>query len=259
MSFLETADLRVHYSLTGPADAPVAVFSNSLGSDLTMWEPQVPVFEKQFRVLRYDSRGHGQTSVPPGPYSIEQLGGDVLGVLDALQVAQAHFCGLSIGGMVGIWLGLHAARRFHSLVLCDTAARIGTIETWDARIEQIRQAGIPVISKAVVERWLSPDFRERHPETVLDMRRMLEETPVEGYLGCCAALRDADFRQDISSIRLPTLIIAGTRDLATTTTEGRFLAAKIPGARYAELGAAHISNRETPEQFNAELLRFWTP
>ncbi|HVB32973.1 MAG TPA: 3-oxoadipate enol-lactonase [Patescibacteria group bacterium] len=258
MSFLQVGDLRVHYSLTGLAEAPVVIFSNSLGTDFSMWDGQAAALEGRFRVLRYDTRGHGQTSVPAGPYSIEQLGGDVVGLLDSLGLERAYFCGLSQGGMIGMWLGLHAAGRFARLVLANTGARIGTVEMWNTRIDRMRREGLPAASAAIAERWLSADFRARSPRVVQEVRRMFERTPIEGYVACCEALRDADFRPSVSSIRLPTLVIAGTRDPAIPAADGRFLAAQIPGARYAELDTAHLSNLEAPEPFNGELIRFLT-
>lgn len=256
MSFLQIGDLRVQYSLTGPSEAPVVVLSHSLGTDLTMWDGQIRAIEARFRVLRYDLRGHGGSGVTAGPYSLDHLGGDVVGLLDALGVERAHFCGVSIGGMVGMGLGLRAPGRFHSLVLSNTAARIGTPDGWSARIDQIRREGMASISAAAVERWLTANFRARSPHVVEKMRRIFENTPVEGYAGCCAAIRDADFRKSVSSIRIPTLVLSGTRDLATPPTDGRFLAAQIPGARYEELDAAHLANIEAPDRFNGELIRF---
>lgn len=258
MSFLQIAGLPVQYSLTGPSEAPVVILSHSLGTDLTMWDGQIRALEARFRVLRYDLRGHGGSGVTAGPYSMEQLGGDVIALLDALGLERAHFCGISIGGMIGMWLGLRAPGRFHSLVLANTAARIGTADAWSGRIDQIRREGMASISSAAVERWLTADFRARSPQLVEKMRRIFESTPVEGYIGCCAAIRDADFRQSVSSIRLPTLVLSGTSDLATPPSDGCFLAAQIPGARYEELGAAHLANIEAPGRFNAELIRFLT-
>lgn len=256
MNFVQLGDLRVHYSLTGRAGAPVVTLSHSLGTDLTIWDQQTTALEKQFRVLRYDTRGHGRTSAPDGPYSIEQLARDAIGLLDALGLEQAYFCGISLGGMIGMWLALHAPDRFPRLALANTAARIGTAETWNNRIEQIRREGMRSVSVAAVERWLTADFRTRSPELVRAMQHMFESTPIEGYVACCAAIRDADFRAVVSSIRVPALVISGTRDPATPVADGRFLADRIPGARYTELDVAHLSNLEAPEQFSAALIHF---
>jgi len=256
MPFADTKDLRIHYRFDGPQDAPVIVLSNSLGADVSAWEPQVPELARRFRVLRYDSRGHGLTQVTPGPYAIAQLAGDVVGLLDALQVGRAQFCGLSIGGQVGAWLGAHEGTRFERLALCNTGARIGTLETWNARIETVRTEGVRSITGPLMERWFSAAFRERSPQVVARARAMVEGTSTEGYVACCAAVRDADLGDDLAAIRRPTLVIAGRHDPATTPEQGRALAAGIAGARFVELEAAHLSNVEAAEAFTAALLGF---
>jgi 3-oxoadipate enol-lactonase len=256
MPFLEIGYLRVHYALTGAPNAPAVVLSNSLGTNFSMWDPQVPALEKEFRVLRYDTRGHGQTVVTPGPYTIEQLARDVLRLLDALRLDRVHFCGLSMGGMIGMWLGVHAEKCLNRLVVCNTAARIGTAEIWNARIENVRKAGMRAIAPAVVERWFTPEFRAASPEAVAPVQRMLESTSPEGYIACCQAIRDMDQREAISAIRVPTLVIAGGKDPATPPAEGRFIAGRIAGAQYVELDTAHLSNLEASAKFTAELIRF---
>jgi 3-oxoadipate enol-lactonase len=249
-------ETRVHYELSGPTNAPLLVFSNSLGSDLSMWDTQMPEVQTKYRVLRYDTRGHGQTSVTPGPYTIEQLGRDVLGLLDALSLDEFAFCGLSMGGMVGMWLGAHAYHRVQKLVLCSTAAKIGNEETWDARIAAVRKGGMNSISQAVMERWFTARFRSSQPDAVARTKRMIEATDVEGYVGCCGALRSGDLRESVGSIRTRTLVISGTHDPATTPADGRFLAERISGARYVELDAAHLSNIEQGPSFTRELTNF---
>jgi len=256
MPFIQAGDLRVHYTLAGPEGAPVVVLSHSLGADLSMWDPQVPALEGAFRVLRYDGRGHGQTMVTPGPCTIADLGEDILRLLDALDLKSVHFCGLSIGGLIGMWLGANAPQRIAKLVLSNTAPRIGTAETWNARIEKVRSEGMAAIAPAVVERWFTPEFRERSPEVVASALRTLAATSPEGYVASCAAVRDADERGEIGRVRAPTLVVAGSRDPATTPADGRLLAERIAGARYVELPASHLSNLEAPERFNAELARF---
>jgi 3-oxoadipate enol-lactonase len=196
--------------------------------------------------------------VTPGPYTIEQLARDVMLLLDALSLESCHFCGLSVGGLVGMWLGAHAPERVLKLVLCNTAARIGSAERWNARIESVRVHGIQGIALEVLERWFMPAFRTRRPELFAAAARMLETTAPDGYTASCAAIRDADLRASITRIHAPTLVIAGSHDPATPPAEGRWLADAIRGARYVELPASHISNLEAPEQFNAELVRFLT-
>jgi 3-oxoadipate enol-lactonase len=258
MPFAKAGDLRVHYLFGGAAGAPVLAFSNSLGADLSMWEPQMLELKKRFRVLRYDTRGHGRTSVTESPYEIEQLARDVLRLLDALGFRRAHFCGLSMGGKIGMWLGAHAPERIEKLVLCNTGARIGTAEAWNARISSVHDLGMKGIAAAVTERWFTAGFRERSPGLVAAARAMLERTPPEGYVACCAAIRDSDQGAGIGGIRAPTLVIAGRHDPATPPADGRALAEGIAGARYVELEAAHLSNIEAAPDFTAELAAFLT-
>ena len=256
MPFAQLKDVRIHYDFGGPANAPLLVFSNSLGANLSMWDPQMPDLRKKFRVLRYDTRGHGQSSTTPGPYNIEQLARDVLALLANLQLDRVHFCGLSKGGMTGMWLALNAPQVLHKLVLSNTAAKIGDAAGWNSRIEVLRKGSMKSISGAVIERWLSPAFRANSPEVAAATQGMLESTDLDGYIANCAAVRDFDAREAISVIRVPTLVISGTHDPATTPAEGRFLAEKIPGARYVELNAAHLSNIEARDRFNSELSAF---
>jgi len=256
MPFAELKDVRIHYELAGPEKAPVLMFSNSLGTDLSMWDAQMLEVTKKFRVLRYDKRGHGQSSAPAGLYTIEQLGGDALALLDFLRLNRVHFCGLSIGGQTGMWLGLNAAGRLNKLILSNTAAKIGTPEIWNPRIEAVRKGGTKAVAGAVIERWFTADFRAKEPNEVAKIQKVLESVDTAGYIGCCAAVRDFDCRNTLGAIRTPTLVIAGTHDPATTTADGRWAAGQIPGARYAELDAAHLSNIEARERFTAEVGQF---
>jgi 3-oxoadipate enol-lactonase len=256
MPFAQSKDAQIHYDLAGPANAPALVFSNSLGSALTMWDSQVPAFREKFRILRYDTRGHGQSFVTPGPYAIEQLAHDVLSLLDTLHLDRVFFCGLSMGGSTGMWLALNAPRRLHKLVLCNTSAKIGTPGMWNPRIETVRKEGMKSVSTAVVGRWFTAAFREKSKDIVAAIQRTLESTNPEGYAANCAAIRDFDARAALSAISLHTLVISGTHDPATTPAEGRFIAEHIPGARYVELDAAHLSNIEASDRFNSELSSF---
>ena len=256
MPFAQLEDVRIHYDLAGPANAPALVFSNSLGENFSMWDPQMPVFQTAFRVLRYDTRGHGQSSVTPGPYTIEQLARDVLALLDKLDFERVHFCGLSMGGQTGMWLALNAGARLHKLVLCNTAAKIGTPEMWNPRIETVRKSGMKSISQAVMERWFSAEYRAKSPDIFAATQRVLESANPDGYVANCAAVRDFDARETVTGIRVPTLVISGTHDAATTPADGRFLAEHIAGASYAELKAAHLSNIEDRNRFNSEIGAF---
>ena len=254
--FAEFGGARFHYRIDGAADAPTVVLSNSLGTDLTMWEPQVPELLREFRVLRYDARGHGQSSASPGPYTIEQLARDVLGLMDVAGVERAHFCGLSMGGMAGVWLGIHAGWRVERLVLADTAPRIGPADVWNTRIAKVRAGGMSAIAPAVLERWFTPAFIASRPDAVAPVRAALEQSDPAGYVAACAAVRDMDLRSEVPRITRRTLVITGTHDVVTPPAEARALAAAIPGARYVELPAAHISNIEDAAGFNAALLDF---
>jgi 3-oxoadipate enol-lactonase len=255
MPFVEVGELRTHYALTGNKQ-PVLVFSNSLGTEFSMWDPQVEELQRHFRILCYDTRGHGRSSVTPGDYTIEQLGRDVLGLLDSLHLDRVHFCGLSMGGAIGIWLGIHAPSRLHRLVLSNTAARIGTKEMWNSRIATVRKDGMKLVAAAVVERWFTPGFRASSAEKVSRAQRMLENSPPPGYAGCCAALRDIDQRDLVAEIKSPTLVIYGSSDPVTPASDAHFLTGRIRGAAEVELDAAHLSNVEQADAFTAAVSDF---
>jgi 3-oxoadipate enol-lactonase len=256
MPFAESDHAQIHYAFEGQPGKPALVLSNSLGTNFSMWDPQIPEFLKSFRVLRCDTRGHGQSSVTPGPYSIEQLAKDVLALADALKLGRFHFCGLSMGGMIGMWLAINAPERVSKLVLCSTAAKIGTPEMWNARIDRVRKQGMKPVAAATMERWFTAAFRAKNPHTVVNIQKMVEAIDPEGYASNCAAVRDFDFREQLHHIRTSALIISGTRDPATSPADGQFLAAYIPGARYVELNAAHLSNIEDANGFTREVGTF---
>jgi 3-oxoadipate enol-lactonase len=254
--FVDTQDVRIHYQLEGPGDAPPLVFSNSLGTNLSMWDAQLPIVAKHFRVLRYDSRGHGQSSVPRAEYSVEQLARDAIALLDALKLQRVHFCGLSIGGMTGMWLGVNAPERLEKLVLCNTAPQLGTLQIWNARIKSVREGGTKGVAEAVVERWFTAGFREKNPGVAAQIRQMIESTSAEGYIASSAAVRDFNFWSEVQHIHAPTLVIAGAHDPAATPADGQKLAREIQGARYVELAAAHLSNIEAADRFTEEVSTF---
>lgn len=256
MPFAETSAARLNYRFDGPEKAPVILLSNSLGTNLSMWDPQATVLCEKFCVLRYDTRGHGLSSVTPGPYTIEQLGRDVIALLDALKIESAHFCGLSMGGMIGMWLGVNAANRVKGLVLCNTAARIGSADTWNARIKDVKERGMAAIATTVVLRWFSENFVKKSPEVVEAMRQMLLQAPPEGYAACCAAIRDMDQNNDLERIKSRTLVIAGAQDPVIPVVDAHLVADRIPSASYLELQAAHLSNIEAAPQFTEVLLKF---
>jgi 3-oxoadipate enol-lactonase len=253
---IDVQGARFNCRIDGPAGAPWLMLSNSLGTTLAMWDDQMPALAARFRVLRYDARGHGGSAVTPGPYTIETLARDARALLDAVEARKVHFCGLSMGGMVGMWLAVHAPERIDRLVLANTAPRIGPPEIWNARIETVRKGGMEALADIMLERWFTPSFRARFPERVAPLRAMLAATPSEGYIPCCAAVRDMDQWTTVGRIARPTLVIAGTHDVPTPAAEGRKLAACVAGARYVELDAGHLSNVEAAEAFSAELTSF---
>jgi 3-oxoadipate enol-lactonase len=256
MPLLSIRDAQIHYELSGPQDAPPLVFSNSLGTDLAMWDLQATALSREFRILRYDGRGQGKSSATVGPYSIAQLADDLIQVLDRLDLSAVHFGGLSMGGMVGISIALSAPDRLQRLVLCNTAPKIGTPETWNGRINAVRTGGMAAVVESVLERWFTPNFRTKAPSAIEGTRQMLLRSPGEGYVACCAAVRDMDARDSIANIRVPTLIICGTHDPVTPPQDGQYMLGKIGGALYKELPAAHLSNIEAAEAFTMEVTRF---
>lgn len=259
MPTVKLADGELNYRFDGPADAPVLVLSNSLGTDLNMWDAQIPAFAEHLRVLRYDTRGHGASSVTPGPYSIEQLGRDVLALVDALGIERFAFCGLSMGGLIGQWLGINAGPRLTRLVLCNTAAKIGTDEVWNDRIKLVlagREQAMHDMRDASIARWFTPAFAAEQPEEAARITQMIAGTSPDGYAANCAAVRDADYREQLGAIGVPTLIVCGARDPVTTTDHGRYLLEHIRGALMVEFEAAHLSNVEAGEAFTQRVLGF---
>jgi 3-oxoadipate enol-lactonase len=249
--------IQIYYELSGPVDAPVVMLSNSLGTRLEMWDPQMPALTERYRVLRYDSRGHGRSDVPPGPYSIAMLGDDARALLDALGIANLHFCGLSKGGMVGQWLATHHGDCFLSLTLCATASRMAPAELWNQRIEQSAREGMASLVDGVTERWFTAGYRATPRPEIDQVRAMILATSPQGYGACCAAIRDMDQSEAIRSIRMPTLIVAGADDPATTVEVMRGLHERIPGSRFVEIPqAAHLLNIEQAERFNRTLTSF---
>ncbi|TCP09398.1 3-oxoadipate enol-lactonase [Crenobacter luteus] len=256
MPYLEFEHERFNYRIDGPAGAPVLVLSNSLGTTLDMWQPQRDAFARHFRVLRYDTRGHGGSSVGAVPYTIEQLGRDVVNLLDALDIESAHFCGISMGGLTGQWLGVNAPNRLDKLVLCNTAARIGTAEAWNGRAALVRDKGMREVADGAAGRWFTRDYIAAEPVVVGGLIDQLRDSPPAGYAACCEALAVADLSEDIARIPVPTLVVAGTFDPVTTPADADFIAERVSGARRADLPASHLSNVEAAAAFNRAVLDF---
>jgi 3-oxoadipate enol-lactonase len=249
MPFVQVDDVRLHYRIDGAKAGPCVVLSNSLGTDLSMWDRQADLLARDFRVLRYDTRGHGQSGRGAAPVTLERLGLDVVGLLDALEIPRAHFCGISMGGMTGQWLGIHQQQRLIKLVLANTAARIGTPEAWNARAAQVRADGMDGVADGAAARWFTPAFVAR-------MIARLRGQDREGYAACCTALAAADLRGAVASIAAPTLVIAGADDPVTTVADAGWLADTLPAAQLAVVPASHISNLEAAEAFGAALHGF---
>jgi len=247
---------RIAIRIDGPVHAPPLLLSNSLGTTFRMWDAQMRALCSAFRVIRYDSRGHGQSDAPVGDYSIARLAADALAVLDSLHIEACAFVGLSKGGMVGQWLGAHAPQRLTRLVLANTAAWMGPAEAWQQRIDTVKQTGMGAVTDAVLERWFTPGFRTQAPEAVAPVRDMLLATQPQGYAGCCAAIRDMDQRDSLPAISVPTLVIGGLQDPATPPAKAQEIAQGVPGAQLVMLDAAHLSNIEQPQAFSAALLDF---
>jgi len=252
----QLANLQVHYDLRGTETLPVLVFSNSLGTTLEMWDPQLSALAPHFRILRYDTRGHGRSTVTPGNYTIAQLANDLLQLLDFLRLDRAFFCGLSMGGAIGMQLASQAPQRFLKFVLCNTAAKFGTADAWHARIQAVQRGGMNAVASSVVERWFTSAFRDAHPAETQAVLAMLECANPGGYVSNCAAVRDFDFRNSLSLLRVPSLVLTGSHDPVAPPEEAHFLADAIPGARYAEVPAAHLSNIEARDHFNRAALDF---
>ena len=258
MPMIDADGCPIHVEVEGPDGAPALMLSNSLGTDLSMWNPQAKAFAEKFRLIRYDRRGHGRSGAPKGPYSMERLGRDALAVLDALRIEKTHWCGLSMGGMVGQWLGANAPLRLGRMILSNTACYYADKEIWNGRVKLLREKGLPAIVGGTMERWFTSGFRERAPQTIASMSEILLKTPLEGYIGCCEAIAAMDHREMLGKIKAPVLIIAGKVDPATTVENAEFIRDRIAGSKLTVLDAAHISNVEQPEIYTKTALEFLT-
>ena len=245
-----TGSARLHYRVDGPEDAPAVLLINSLGTTLDLWSPQVDAWSPRCRVIRYDTRGHGQSGVPAGEYSLHDLGHDAIRILNAVGAQSAHVCGISLGGLTAMWLGVHHPERVRTLVIANTAARVGTAERWLDRIAKVQNEGMTAVANMMMPAWFSPAFRERDPATVARFHQAVASTSPDGYIGCCAALRDADLRDEISRIRTFALVIAGDQDTSTTVADAEAISSAIRGSTLLTLTAAHLTNVECAESFS---------
>ena len=253
---VDSAGATISYSVEGPATAPVLLFINSIGTTRQLWSRQVAALADRYRVIAYDTRGHGRSSVPEGAYTIAQLSADALAILDAERVGAAHVCGISLGGITALWLGVHAPDRVRTLTAANTAARIASTQFWTERIAFVKEKGMATLAEVTMLRWFTDAFRARDPQTVEQFRSMLASCAPTGYLGCCAALRDEDLRESISAIQRPVLTIGGRVDAATPPEGVEFIHQRIAGSKLVMLDAAHLTNVEEHQQFTSAVLMF---
>jgi 3-oxoadipate enol-lactonase len=252
--------IEVHHRVDGPPGAPVLVLSHALGLSMAMWDPQLEGLSRALRVVRYDHRGHGGSPVTPGPYTIGELGGDLVKLLDRLGLERVSFCGVSLGGMVGLWLAANAPERVDRLVLCGTAARMPRPEDYAARARLVRQRGMAAIADGVIGRWFTPTFPNRRPDLVAWIRSLLLATQPEGYAGACEAVASMDLRDDLARIGAPTLLIAGAEDPATPPELSGEIARRVKSATVVVTpGASHLANVEQPEAITGQILTQVTP
>lgn len=256
-SYLELSRHRLRYRIDGQ-EGPWLLFSNSLGTDLHMWDLQAAELSGAFRILRYDTRGHGKSSTPKAPYSIADLGGDALALLDALGIESAHFCGLSLGGLTGQWLGINAGHRLNRLVLCATAARIGSADSWNARIEAVKAEGLLALTEATKERWFTPGFSAQGKGDVVRVIESFVSTSQEGYIGCCMALGSTDLRSELGKIHNPLLAISGADDPVCPPYDLETIAKTARQGRHLSLPGRHIVNIESARAFDHALRGFCT-
>ncbi len=256
MPAFNITDAQIHYQTFGDSAKPALIFSNSLGTNFSMWQAQIDFFKSDFYVICYDTRGHGQSSAPQGPYTLEQLGQDVIGLLDHLSIETASFCGISMGGITGQWLAIHHPDRFKHVIVCNTAAKIGQEIAWLERAKTVRQQGLQPIADTAAPRWFTEPFIQNNPNVVQQLSQSLAQGSAEGYASCCEALAKADLRDQLKTIGIPVLVIAGQKDPVTTVADGQFMQSHIQNSQLFEIEASHISNIEQAKTFNQAVLKF---
>jgi 3-oxoadipate enol-lactonase len=257
MTLVDVDGTRLRCLVEGPEGAPAIVFLNSLGTDVRMWDPQVEALRSSFRIVRHDSRGHGASDAPKGPYSIELLGGDVVSLLDALEIERVHVCGESMGGLVALWLAANHPERIERAIFASTAVRIGSKDRWDERVRALEEGGMDSIRDMVMGRLLTSSFRERSPEVTERVVATLVSTPPDGYAASCLAVRDADLTNEVGRISAPSLIVVGADDVGISQREAQDLHERIADSELVVLDdASHLCNLEQPERFNQAVLAF---
>ncbi len=256
---VEAGGIMTRYDLTGPESAPVVVLSHCLAGSMAIWAPQMDALEEKYRVLRYDLRGHGGSDAPNEDYSMEVLASDAAALLDVLEIENAHFIGISLGGMIGQKLALMHPEKVSSLILCDTACRIPeeARPVWEERIAVARENGMAALADGTMERWLSPSFQKNNPETAQKIKNIILQTPVAGYAGCCRAIGDFDVMDDLSRLSVPALILVGENDPGTPVEMSLQIQSAIRDSVMIELPRAyHLSNIEAAREFNENVMAF---
>lgn len=248
--------VQINYQTFGDTTKPALILSNSLGTNFKMWQSQINFFQNNFYVICYDTRGHGASSTPQGPYSIDQLGTDVIELLDHLNISKASFCGISMGGLTGQWLAIHYPQRFNHVIICNTAAKIGVEQAWLDRANLVIEHGLQSIAETAALRWFTENFIQNNTTIIESLSNDLATGSAEGYAYCCMALAKADLREEIRSITIPVLVIAGTNDSVTTVNDGQFMIERIPQSELFEIEASHISNIEQASVFNEKIATF---
>jgi 3-oxoadipate enol-lactonase/4-carboxymuconolactone decarboxylase len=249
--------MKTNYKIQGTPNSPVLIFSHSLGTEMMMWDELVPYLLPYFRVLQYDTIGHGNSALPEEEFKMETLGLQVIELMDRLNIDKAYFCGLSMGGLIGQWLGIYHPERFYKIALSNTGARIGDDEGWNLRIKSLQVGGMNSILERTRSIWFTPEFIQNEPSKTESYMHMFLRSDVNGYCRCCTAIRDADFRKDLGKIAIPTLVIAGDQDPVTTIEHAKFLVENIEHASLALLPAMHLAATELPEQFAKVLIKFF--
>lgn len=249
-------DAQINYQTYGDPSNPAIVFSNSLGTTFRMWQPQIEFLESHYFVIAYDTRGHGASTTPPGPYTLAQLGMDVVNLLDHLNISKAAFCGISMGGITGQWLAIHHSDRFSHVMVSNTAAKIGEEKAWLDRAQLVREQGLSPIATTAAGRWFTDPFIQTHPEMIEKLSNALEAGSPQGYAHCCEALAKADVRQQLNQVKLAMLIIVGQQDPVTTVEDGRYIQGQVSHSQLFEINASHISNLEAPDAFNQVIQQF---
>ena len=249
-------DAAINYATFGDASKPAIIFSNSLGTNYQMWQPQINFFKKNYFIVCYDTRGHGASTAPQGPYSIEQLGTDVVNLLDHLNIQKTSFCGISMGGLTGQWLAIHHPERFNHVIVCNTAAKIGQEQAWNDRAQLVREQGLKPIAETAASRWFTEPFIRSNTAIVESLSNDLGAGSPEGYASCCEALAKADVREQLKNITVPTLVVAGQKDPVTTVADAQYIINNVRSSSLFEINASHISNIEQPKAFNQAVQSF---